>query len=457
MQLLYLEQLAATPGRLLEWTAVADPGPALDPTPPTSNQSIHLASGGPTTWLAAAFDVTGPIDDTALETAFGNWIPRHDALQCSFASEPGGPVSVQVVVDSDIRLERQPVAEIDSSDELRTELGARLDRACSPYRFPPYFLGAVSRSETSTVLVGFDHSICDAWSITIAVTELAELYEAAAEDGGDGAVAVAAALPEPGSFLSYAAREAAVPSVTTTPMLGSWQEFLRASDNDLPHFPLDLGVPAGTLAPFGSDVRPLLGAGATDSLSRRAKADGYSLFAALLAPVAMSAAELGDADATTLVFPVHTRREARHHNTFGWLVANAPARITAGADFTATAHAAHAAIRSGQRLAHVPATRVLDAVGTDLRRTRKDLFSVSYIDYRKLPGGSRCDTGRVRPRNAAQISRGAPLDDVQLWFTRTDDGLALRSRFPDTPTARPLVGKYLDLLAETLARAVRAG
>jgi hypothetical protein len=27
------------------------------------------------------------------------------------------------------------------------------------------------------------------------------------------------------------------------------------------------------------------------------------------------------------LFAVHTRREPRHHNTFGWLVSNAPARV----------------------------------------------------------------------------------------------------------------------------------
>ncbi|ASF06708.1 hypothetical protein NBRGN_068_00700 [Nocardia brasiliensis NBRC 14402] len=455
MQLLFLEHLSAPPGTLLEWTALAEPGPTPDATPASSNQTIHLSSGGPTTWLAATFDVAGPIDESALQTAFSVWLPRHDALHCSF--EPpaeGNPPTVHVVVDTDIRLIPRPAVETSSTDDLRTVLGTRLDAACAPFSFAPYFLGAISRPETSTVVCGFDHAVCDAWSITIAVTELDVLYRAALEDGPDGAAAAADRLPEPGSFLSYATREAAVPAAGTGPLIRAWRDFLHAAGNDLPHFPLDLGVPAGTLAPFGSDSRLLLGAMATDALHRKSRADGYSMFAALLAAVALAAAELGGRAGTDLVFPVHTRREPRHHNTFGWLVSNAPAHVPVAHDFCATAQGADQAIRTGQRLAQVPATQFLAAMGSDLRRTRKDLFSVSYTDYRRLPGGSRSDTTRTVPRNPAQFSRSAPLDDVQMWFTRTDDGLALRTRFPVTPTAGPLLGEFLDRVAATLSAAI---
>lgn len=454
MRLLFLDQLMPAPGTLLEWTAVADPGPTPDLTPPTANQSIHLGAGGQTSWLAGHFEVAGPIDQPALEAAFETWIRRHDALHCCFgAAEAERPASVHLVSETDIRLEAQAPEPVATTEELRDILGARLDIACDPYRFPPYFLGAVSRAETSSVIVGFDHAICDAWSITIAIAELDELYRGARDHGHPRYVSQS--LPEPGSFLSYSAREAAVPSATTSPMIRAWQDFLREAGNDLPHFPLDLGVPAGTRAPFGSDVRPLLGPTATEALHRRSRAAGHSMFAALLAPVALSAAELGGPAATDLVFPVHTRREPRHHSTFGWLVANGPARIPAEKDFAATAAAADAAIRTGQRLACVPATRVLAAA--DLTPTRHDLFSVSYTDYRHLPGGSHSETTRSRPANPAQFSRTAPLDDVQMWFIRTDEGLLLRTRYPATPTARPLLTDFLDRITKTLVAESHTG
>ncbi|WP_406229809.1 hypothetical protein [Nocardia sp. NBC_01009] len=46
---------------------------------------------------------------------------------------------------------------------------------------------------------------------------------------------------------------------------------------------------------------------------------------------------------------------------------------------------------------------------------------------------------------------------MQLSFTRSYDGLALRTRFPDTPVARPLVTEFLDRVADILTTAVRPG
>ncbi|MFC9897091.1 condensation domain-containing protein [Nocardia sp. NPDC127579] len=449
MRLLFLDQLAPAPGTLLEWTAVPARALVADPTPPTSNQRIHLAAGGETTWLAGAFDVVGPIDEQALAAAFATWILRHDALHlCFSAPGPGRSAAVRVVADADIRLLARAPETVATTDEARAALRDRLDEACRPFSFPPYFLGAITRSGTSTVIVGFDHAICDAWSITIAVAELDELYRGIREQRQPGSVTQT--LPEPGSFLSYLAREAAIPSSATASMIPAWQEFLREAGDDLPRFPLDLGVPVGALAPFGSDVRTLLGPADTDALHSRAKAAGYAMFAALLAATASSTSELGGPSVMNLLVPVHARREPRNHDTFGWLVGNGPVRVAVEKDFATTAAAADAAIRSGRNLSQVPATHVLDDPGTWLRPTRRDLFSVSYVDYRFLPGGSRSETSRSRPRNPVQFSRSAPLDDVQLWFTRTDDGLSVRTRFPDTPAGRLLIADLLDRLAKTL-------
>ncbi|GAB2696516.1 condensation domain-containing protein [Nocardia thraciensis] len=454
MDLAFLDQLAVPPGTLLEWAVSAEPGPVA-PTPPTANQTLHLSTGAPTTWLAAAFDVPGPIDEPALQAAFAAWLPRHDALHCCFSTpETGGP-AVHLVPDDEIRLAPRPPVPVSSDSELRVLLGKRLDAACAPFTFPPYFLGAVSRPETSTVICGFDHAICDAWSITLAVSELTELYRVASDDGHPAVATAAERLPEPGSFLCYCTREAAAPRAATNPLLRDWHRFLHDAGNDLPHFPLDLGVPAGTLAPPAGDVRSILAPSAMAALHRKARADGHSVFATLLAAVAHTVAKLGGPGHTDLVFPVHTRREPRNHNTFGWLVANAPARIRAEADPAATVPGADAAIRAGQRLAQVPALAVFDSMPIALRRARRGLFSVSYTDYRRLPGGSRSDTGRALPRRATQISRSAPVDDVQLWFARTDDGLTLRTRYPDTAVARSVVDEFLCVLTDLVQTSAR--
>ncbi|AVH23318.1 condensation domain-containing protein [Nocardia cyriacigeorgica] len=453
MRLLFLDQFPAAPGTLLEWVAGADAALA-EHIPATSNQTIHLSGSGPTSWLAGTFEVPGPVDADAMEAAFARWLPRHDALHCYFDRTDGArPVATRLVPDNDIRLTPRPPVAADSTPELRELLASRLDEACEPFGFAPYFLGAISRDDISTVIIGFDHAVCDAWSIAIAVVELDVLYRAAQEGDLD---TVARDLPQPGSFLTYATRESACTRAGVWPLVAAWQEFLAASGHDLPHFPLDLGLTAGERAPFQGEVRTILDAIDVDRLHRRARVEGYSLFAAMLAALARTVAELGGPEVTDLVFPMHTRHEPRHHSTVGWLVSNAPARIPVRADFTSTARAADAAIRAGRRLARVPAIHVLDELGERLRRTRQDLFSVSYTDYRYLPGGSRSDLPQAGPRNPAQISRALPLDDVQMWFTRTDDGLGLRIRYPGTPTARRLLPRFLDRLAAILNEATRS-
>ena len=51
---------------------------------------------------------------------------------------------------------------------------------------------------------------------------------------------------------------------------------------------------------------------------------------------------------------------------------------------------------------------------------------------------------------AQHISDVAEADDVQFWISRTDDGLALRVRYPDTVRAREVVGRFLHRFAEAL-------
>ncbi|WP_433654943.1 condensation domain-containing protein [Nocardia sp. CA-128927] len=455
MRLGYLEQWTAVPGTVLEWTVLADSELVDSPVPPTGNQLMHLAAAR-TAWLAVMFDVPGPIDRRALEIAFAVWTTRHDALRCGFVRADGpGPVSMRV--GAGIRLEARPDVPVGTADELRTVLGARFDEACDPFRFAPYTLAAISRPGGSTVVCAFDHAVCDAWSMTVAATELDQLYRAARAGGRPGARTAAARLPAAGSFLAYCAAESATQISRDDPRLRRWRDFLGEAGNDVPHFPDDLGLAPGTTAPMAGDVRTILDAADADSLELRCHDDEYSVFAALLAVVGQAVAGQSGRARTLLLAPVHTRREPLLHNVFGWLVGNAPIVVdTDAVDFTASARAADDSIRAGRVLAEVPPARLLGAMGSDLRLNRADLFTVSFVDYRRLPGGSRYPGSASAPRNCVQLSRGGQADDVQMWFSRTDDGLSLRTRFPRTALAQARIREFLDRLTAGVQAVRRA-
>ncbi|MEV3975766.1 hypothetical protein AB0K68_47855, partial [Streptomyces sp. NPDC050698] len=74
MHITFLDRFEARPGRILQWTPSEISTGTTYPVPPTSNQQLHLAgSRGDTTWLAATFDVPGPIDTDALRASFEEW------------------------------------------------------------------------------------------------------------------------------------------------------------------------------------------------------------------------------------------------------------------------------------------------------------------------------------------------------------------------------------------------
>jgi hypothetical protein len=79
---------------------------------------------------------------------------------------------------------------------------------------------------------------------------------------------------------------------------------------------------------------------------------------------------------------------------------------------------------------------------------------VSYADYRTMPGGSRPRESRPgdsqpAPINPQQLSRVSSADDVQFWFSRTHDGLAVRTRFP-APAAQAVL-TFLECVSEILS------
>jgi hypothetical protein len=156
-----------------------------------------------------------------------------------------------------------------------------------------------------------------------------------------------------------------------------------------------------------------------------------------------------------LQFPLHIRKDPRWADAIGWLTTSAPitVQITPDADFGASLAHTHASFRVALTLEGVTMAQVRDALGDKIRRTRTDVFMVSYIDYRKLPGTDDHDL-----LNAHHISNVTVADDAQFWISRTNRGLSLRSRFPDTDTANETMVNFLTdldrILREVCARGV---
>ncbi|MCP2264238.1 condensation domain-containing protein [Promicromonospora thailandica] len=452
------------PGRVVTWDVRPGRDRAPVPAPLTFNQRNHLlgaAAGEPSVWIAAAFDVDGPVDVEALEAAFRELVDRHPGLRVEALREDAAGTAGDVrLVRHDARAlvwERYEGPATATVAQTREHLVAELGRRCAPFGYPAFLPAAISRAGRSTVVLGMDHLHTDAWSTAVVVDELAAAYAAHTRQevtaSAPAAVVGADAVPRP------------VPLRVgdDDPRLAAWHGFLRGRGWALPTFPLPLGVPDGARLPQRTVVVPLCDAATADAVGARARAAGASTSAAVLTTLARAVRDLGGPATLETLLPVHTRADAAARGSVGWHTTTVPLRIdTEGPAVPArdwagavrprpavpdTALAATGkALRAARELAAVPLERVVESLPEPLRFERVDIFQVSYLDYRRLPGYA----AAVR-HDAHHVSAATRADDLQLWVTRTDDGLAVRARMPRTPEATTTVDALLTRWAALLA------
>lgn len=431
MRVIGIDSWAPPGGTLLTWT-VRCRGPFRRSDAPLSfNQLTHLSDTDEgSTWLAASFDVDGPVDPVALERAASHLIDRHGTLRTGFVRRDGSVERVDYPRGS-MFFERAPGLRVETPAETTAAVRAALDENCDPFAAPSYMFAAVDRPESSTVVLGFDHAHVDAYSLAVVIDDVRRAY--LGEPTRDDA---------PECFVARCIADAAAEVVPDgDDRLTAWVDFLRARGGAPPQFPLDLGVSEGDTDPCAVRVDNILSASAAEMFDARCRELGSGAFAGLSAAAAHAVSDLGGGTSLPLLFPLHTRRTEASRSAVGWYVTNAPLDVAIDTDLAATIRRAGPSVRHGVTLGEIPIGRVVEAAG-GLHRPRKDVFMVSYVDYRRLPGRE-----HFQPVRAHHISNATVADDAQFWFSRTDDGVALRTRYPDNPTARRTVQQFVTRVA----------
>jgi hypothetical protein len=447
---------APAPGQVVTWDVTPRAGHAPTPAMPTYNQRNHLLgahAGEPSVWITAAFDVDGPVDRDALEAAFRDLVAGHPGLRVEAVRRPA-PQSVGLVRHDAAGLawRRHDGPVTRTADDTREHLVAELSRRCAPFGYPAFLPAAISRPDRSTVVLGMDHLHTDAWSTTVVVDELAARYaehtSGSSGPGGSEPVrpAGAAAIVGDPADLAKPADVAGPPFVgADDPRLATWHGFLRDRGWALPTFPLPLGVPDGERVPQRTVVRPLADAATADAVAARARVAGASTSAAVLVTLARAVADLGGPATLETLLPVHTRGDDAARRAVGWHTTTVPLRVETGDGADGALAATGKALRAARELSAVPLEQVVETLPGPLRFPRVDIFQVSYLDYRRLPGHA-ASAGR----SAHHVSAATRADDLQVWVSRTDDGIAVRARMPRTPTAVATVDAVLERWSELL-------
>ncbi|HEX8092563.1 non-ribosomal peptide synthetase [Jatrophihabitans sp.] len=129
--------------------------------------------------VAFPLKFTGRFDRAAAAHAVTELVRRHEMLRTTFEQRdgqllqlihPAGPVELRGPVD--LSGERDPAASLDA--RLQASLAELFDLRREVIRFVTYRLG----HDVHVLVAVVDHMVCDAWSGTVLIRDIAELYQA---------------------------------------------------------------------------------------------------------------------------------------------------------------------------------------------------------------------------------------------------------------------------------------
>lgn len=407
-------------------------------------------------WIGAVFEIHERYDPVLLRRALTTWTSRHETFRSTVSAD--GTES-----DGSVRLSRSTVA-ADAVDVVPRVVGRRrsgsdvhdhvvsfFGRTLSPFRWPHCLVATVDDilvtdepGEKFLLVFGADHSVMDAYSMLLAVSELRRLYEFEVH-GRDPRLA------ETASHVDFSVLDRRTGDGLTVDheVVQTWSSFL--GETGFPRFPLDVSTDRPCAARQSSLSTDILSADLTDDLARLSRSDGASMTAALVGAMTLATRDLTGTRRLRFAMPMHTRFEPRFAESIGWYVGVVPVdvHIDPQSDFTDALHRAVAGLDAVKGYARQPYSKVARLLGID----SVPQFVVSYLDLRHTPDAESWPLWNTRTLRSATASR----DEVYLWILRTPRGLNVSARFPGHEIAVDRVHAFVSRLQAVLHDVVGAG
>ena len=229
--------------------------------------------------LHQGFRVRGRLDRPMLERAFGELARRHEQLRTSFPELDGEPCT-RVAEPESATIPLHDLADLPAEERERAALAALEAEAEAPFDLgtgPLLRVRLWRLGEREHLLsVTMHHIIADAWSMELAVGELAMLYAAAGTGG------TAPLRPLPIRYVDHAVWQRRLAEAgETARQLAYWRRQLAGGTPAL-ELPLDFPRPA-LRSGHGASLSCRLDPPLVEALRRQAAAHGASLFMLLLA------------------------------------------------------------------------------------------------------------------------------------------------------------------------------
>ncbi len=402
----------------------------------------RLAPGSSEYHIAAAVRLSGDLDVPALHAALGAVVARHDALRTTVEVDPAtrapgqrvhppGPVAFDLVDVSG-----QPAA------VWRRLVTSEAARPFDLTQGPLLRAGLLRHGPREhTLLITIHHIVVDAWSLTIIVGELAELYNARRQ-GRD------VALPEPSrSYADFVTWQRAAASVAgLEPSMRYWRRQLA----DLPA--LDLPAdrpPTGTSGSAGGQLTFRLPASTGEAVGRLGRATGATPFMVLLAAFQLLLSDHSGQVDFGVGSPVAGRLRREWEGLVGFFVNTVVLR--ADLSGTPTFRDLLARVRDCAVAAYqhqdAPFERLVEELRPERDPDATPLFQVMFAAQSGTHRPIALDglTAVIEP-----VDTGSSMFDLLFTLTEDADGyqgvVTYRSARFGVATVRRLVDHYADLL-----------
>ncbi|BDH58736.1 condensation domain-containing protein [Tsukamurella sp. PLM1] len=464
MEYTELADYPLTTGHVTEWIPVVvdpDTGWRVDHRPPSHNQADHVRRAAlhssavvrPGEWIGGVWQIAENLDPDVLRRALNRWFARHEAFRSLISRTDDGTLVRTTTPPESIDFTAQPVGELHTSLRVYQHLKNYFDATITPSRWPHCVLATVDDPGRPgfTVVFGADHSVMDAYTQVLAISELTSLYRA--ELAGRPAE-----LPPSGSFLDFCSleRERFEHIDFEHPAVRTWLDYLAADDGDSPRFglPLTEHPDRPNLRVFQSSLSlQLLDAERTAAFDAACKAAGGKAGNGVVGAFARAEAALTGREHVRFVMPMHTRSEERWATSAGWFVGLMPVDVAlpATSALSELLGSVADALRRHRDVVPIPYPHLSSIIEN---RTGRGLpaprYVLSYVDVRYVPGAD-----AWAEQNAAVLrSECTAGDELYIWISRSHTGLFFSARFPSNPVASANVFRLIAALREKLAEVI---
>lgn len=394
--------------------------------------------------MVVAWDIPGVCDIPAMTATINAHVRRHDAYHDWFEFDNGAFV-------------RRAIDDPEAIDFVPTEFGYMnteqirahaLTATPETLEWDCFTFGIVQRIDSFTFYASVDHLHIDGMSAGLIFFEIHLTYQHLSQALGAPAIP-----PQVASYRSYAARQhqKAAALTPSSPEIRGWVEFARDTRGDWPSFPLPVG---DTSASSKGDfvTADLLDAAETESFETACHAAGARFGGGVLACAALAERELTGTETYHGFAPYDTRTPGIDSMTVGWFANLVPVTVpVATGSFSEAARAAQRSFDDAKDLAGAPIERALElAHQLGIAPPTPRSMMVSFMDLRKIPAAALFE----------QTNFGTYADDlshggINMWISRQGDKTTATISFPDNAQARESVHRYIAVLTQTFARAVK--